>query len=261
MNQIKTLLIDVDGTFLRSDRSISQVVLAAIFKARKAGIMVGVCTGRQLPTLNLVFASLGTTGFHVISGGAQVYDAAKNDFIWDKQIASAEVKWLYQQITSLGGQVILGKKEVMYGEQGYLDHVKRKARGYKANLITNLGDDWSTPLISVSNLSSELIDFLDHQDKVMATHIFKNTPSAYYDLTPMGVTKINGIKRLAEHLKIELNQIAGIGDGENDQQFLAHIGWPIAMGNAAQVIKQVAKNVVASNDEDGVAEAIDLILN
>jgi hydroxymethylpyrimidine pyrophosphatase-like HAD family hydrolase len=75
-----------------------------------------------------------------------------------------------------------------------------------------------------------------------------------------GVTKGNALKDLAEILKIKREEIIAIGDNHNDISMLEYAGYAIAVGNAEQVVKDIADLVTVSNDEDGVAKALRYVL-
>lgn len=78
------------------------------------------------------------------------------------------------------------------------------------------------------------------------------------EILPLGSSKGNGVAKLLKSLGIKPDAVAAIGDGENDIGMLQLVGTSIAMGNAVPQAKHVAKHVLlATNDDDGVAEAID----
>jgi len=81
----------------------------------------------------------------------------------------------------------------------------------------------------------------------------------YTEITSKNVDKWYAVKYLIEELQISPNEVMGIGDNVNDKIMLENAGLGVAMGNSAPYIKEVADLVVANNNEDGVAEAIERI--
>jgi Cof subfamily protein (haloacid dehalogenase superfamily) len=79
----------------------------------------------------------------------------------------------------------------------------------------------------------------------------------YLEVVRRGVDKAGGLARLGEAIGISLAEMAAIGDGENDLEMIQEVGIGIAMGNAKPSVHAVASWVTGSNDEDGVALAID----
>ena len=77
------------------------------------------------------------------------------------------------------------------------------------------------------------------------------------EFTRTGVCKATGLEMLTEYLNISIENVMAIGDSENDIEMLETAGCGIAMGNALDSVKAVAKDVTLGNDEDGVAAAIE----
>ncbi len=78
-----------------------------------------------------------------------------------------------------------------------------------------------------------------------------------YEAMPLGTTKATALSRLAAILKIEPSEIMAMGDANNDIEMLQFAGLGIAMGNASDHVKSLANDVTTSNEEDGVARAIE----
>ena len=75
------------------------------------------------------------------------------------------------------------------------------------------------------------------------------------------MNKAKALAVLTETLGLELSQVAAIGDAPNDLEMLKEVGLPIAMGNASSEVKPSAKWVVGTNDEAGVAQAAQRLLD
>jgi hydroxymethylpyrimidine pyrophosphatase-like HAD family hydrolase len=85
--------------------------------------------------------------------------------------------------------------------------------------------------------------------------------SNYLEILPAGVNKAKALITLVSVLRVDLADVAAIGDAPNDLEMLNAVGFAIAMGNASDRVKSVADLVVGTNDNAGVAEAVDKILN
>ena len=82
------------------------------------------------------------------------------------------------------------------------------------------------------------------------------------EINAPGATKGEAILRLAGHLGLRQEQTMGFGDGENDMTMIRTAGIGVAMGNAVEALKAESDYVTVTNDEDGVADAIEkLVLN
>jgi hypothetical protein len=82
----------------------------------------------------------------------------------------------------------------------------------------------------------------------------------YLDVTALEANKGNGVGALARAAGVELTQVMVIGDMPNDLPMLERAGLPVAMGQAPDEVRAVAEWITASNDEDGVARALDRLL-
>lgn len=82
----------------------------------------------------------------------------------------------------------------------------------------------------------------------------------YLEILPVGVNKAKAVAALSQFLGLDLSEVAAIGDGLNDLEMLSEAGFAIAMGNASDRLKAAADVVVRSNDEAGVAQAVEEIL-
>ena len=82
----------------------------------------------------------------------------------------------------------------------------------------------------------------------------------YLEILPAGVNKAKAVAALSQFLRVDLSEVAAVGDGLNDLEMLSEAGFTIAMGNASGRLKAAADLVVRSNDEAGVAQAVEEIL-
>ena len=108
------------------------------------------------------------------------------------------------------------------------------------------------------------IDVLDvaHMTRKIIKSGTEEIPLEYYytEITSEKVDKWNAIVWLANELNIKQEEIIAIGDNVNDKLMIENAGLGVAMGNSAPYIKEIANKVVANNNEDGVAEAINFAI-
>ena len=130
---------------------------------------------------------------------------------------------------------------------------------------THQTSDWS--LVDWRELSKSDIEYLNElaeKSEVQLTlfdedHYFVlgGKPNPIVEAMPLGTTKASALSRLAEILDIQTSEIMAMGDANNDIEMLEFAGLGIAMGNASDHVKSLADAVTASNEEDGVARAIE----
>ena len=86
------------------------------------------------------------------------------------------------------------------------------------------------------------------------------TAAFYLEVIPKVINKGQGIRDICKVLGIRAEQVISFGDAENDIPMIREAGMGVAMGNAAEVVKQAADMVTLSNNEDGIAAALEKLL-
>ncbi|MNI76727.1 Sugar phosphatase YidA [compost metagenome] len=83
-----------------------------------------------------------------------------------------------------------------------------------------------------------------------------NSSPSNLEINPLGINKASGIREVCKLLGLEMSQVVAVGDSLNDLAAIQQSGFGVAMGNAQEVVKQEADAVVATNNNDGIAEVI-----
>jgi Cof subfamily protein (haloacid dehalogenase superfamily) len=113
-------------------------------------------------------------------------------------------------------------------------------------------------LISRLEAADEVLAPIERSIQSISTVTFSKRN--YLEILPAGVNKAKAVAALSRDLGFDLSEVAAIGDGLNDLEMLAEAGFAIAMGNASDRVKAAADLVVGSNNEAGVAQAVNEIL-
>ena len=106
-----------------------------------------------------------------------------------------------------------------------------------------------------------LVDLEAKMKEVLSNRmeIFRSAPF-FLELTPKGIDKAKSLQRLLVHLGMKREDLMAFGDGFNDLSMLEYAGMGIAMGNAVDEVKAIADFITISNDEDGIAIALEQLL-
>jgi len=243
----KALFMDVDGTIVPSytDGLPSEKVVNAIAKAREKGIHVGVVTGRPLaPFLkNNILNHLQLEGPSIILGGAQVIDSVSKKVLWQQALDPEDIPHLITTMSVFAKRIIIndnGKESPFDPKKKY----KLPLAFYIPSLPSKEADSLIDKLSTVSSISAiKMTSWHDSQLDVGISHA--------------SATKLHGIVKVAEILKIQPEEIIGVGDSYNDFPLLMASGLKVAMGNAIEDLKAIADYVAPSVDEDGVADVIE----
>ena len=260
----KLIALDIDGTLLNSDKKISNENKAAIAAARTKGVRVVLVSGRPTSGMRPSLKELGmdSDDDYVLSFNASVVQRVKSKTIIRSQILTG-----------------LDAKKLAKIAQQY--DVDIHAFSHEKGLITPSHNDYTNHESDMNDEPITLIDFeiLDDNElilKVMLvdkaeklTAAINQLPASLYEeftimqSAPYFLEFLNknsnkgiGVKALADHLSIPMEQVICMGDAGNDYHMIKDAGLGIAMGNATDDIKAVANYITATNDEHGVAKAI-----
>ncbi len=271
------LAIDLDGTLLDSRHRLPPRNRTALHAAHEAGLKIVVCTGRSFtetrPILNDIGLDLDAA---VTVGGALLSDVATGKTIdyttITLDVALEASRWFLERDYA----VLWLRDASTAGFDGYLIDAARRHpaidRWFEItpcrmrNLI-GLPDDGEPPL------RITVVDDIDVLDGVSAEfgRVFGGRMTSNiiqvptYGFTVLeafdtGVDKWYGIEKLCRRWKIDPCRTVAVGDDVNDLPMIARAGRGVAVANAKPAVKEVAEQVVATNDECGVADLIEQLL-
>lgn len=258
---IKLVAIDLDGTLLDNDRKISQRAKEAIQRVRAQGVEVTLATGRMFASARPYADELGLSLPLVTYQGALVKVSGTGEVLYHRKVDPE----LAQQVVAMG-------RERKCTVNFYVDdHVlvetltpqaEEYSRKYNA-VFREIGD-----LRRVSQLSPIKMLVIDYDEGRLdqfqqecrerfgdSLYITKSMPE-YLEFMHPEASKARGIDALARHLGITSRQVMAIGDSYNDLDMLEYAGLAIVMGNAREEVKRKADYVTCSNEDEGVAEAL-----
>jgi Cof subfamily protein (haloacid dehalogenase superfamily) len=130
---------------------------------------------------------------------------------------------------------------------------------YDANLAAYA--DSVDKIVAVSDDHAMLADLEAEVERAVGDRATVGRSQLYYlDITAPKANKGDGVLALARAFGVSVEQVAVIGDQRNDMPMFREAGLSIAMGQGPEEVLAAATHVTASNDEDGVAQAIDTIL-
>lgn len=267
----KMICIDMDGTLLNRKHKISEKSKTAIRKAHNMGVHVVVCTGRLYADAEAYSDLIGVKSPIIASNGAVIRGVNRKDIIY-KSIFDEE---LCTKILNIFFRYNL-KPIINTPEKSYCGNFKFKLFIEFIKLIGGVNKSFKTEYVSsqrkwpnilkeeknnivkceVINMDiNKLIKIRKELEANKEIEIVSST-SHNIEVTKKGISKGKAIEILADHYNIKREEIIAIGDSENDLSMIEFAGTGIAMGNAIELVKQKADYVTETNDNDGVAEAI-----
>ena len=269
MRDIKLIAIDIDGTLVNSKKEITPLVKETILKAKKLGKQIVICTGRPLSGAQQYLDELGLNNQdneYVVSFNGAVVESTSGQVIFEQGLTYND----YIDLESIASKLNLHFHSVS------LDRIYTANRdlGYYTiynSQIVKLGVSYRTqeemrriPIIKCMYIDDP--DYLDNKisnplfNTMRDRVVFSKTEPFYYEATAAGVDKGSGLKRLCEYLNIKPENVMALGDQANDMPMLEYAGLGVAMGNDVDYTKKYANEITEDCDHDGVAAAINKIL-
>lgn len=239
MSNLKLVALDLDGTTLNEEKTISSENITWIRKVKEAGIAVIIATGRDYTQVRPFQDLLGFDAPMVLVNGSEVRNAS-GDILEQHFIDKRQLKEGWELAQSyharFGGYTTEGWEQpsTESTERLDLDWLKFGFRTDEANVL------------------KKLESLLKTWEGVEVTYSQWNV----IEVNPKGVSKAAGVQRICHLLGIDMSQVMAIGDSLNDYTLFQKAGWRVAMANAADPLKEIADQLTASNREDGVARAL-----
>lgn len=265
----KLLVLDVDGTLLNDEREISKRTLAALLKVQQMGVRIVLASGR--PTYGLMplakTLELGNYGGFVLSyNGCQIIKAQNGEILFERRINPEMLPYLEKKARKNGFAIFTYHDDTLITDSPDNEYIKNEALLNNLKIIRE--DEFSTAIdfapckcMLVSDKEKALIGLEQHWEKRLAGTLdaFRSEPY-FLEVVPCGVNKANTLGALLEHLGVTREEVIAVGDGVCDVTMLQLAGMGVAMGHSQDSIKVCADYVTASNEEDGVALAVEKLI-
>ena len=251
MKKCKLLLFDLDGTLLRSDKTISQMTLKALRECREKGILIGVSTSRGEQNA-LSFIEKLQPDVLIASGGALV--KYNGEYIYKAEFSKEETRQmiaLAREVCGADCEITIDTIDSHYWN--YKIDPKTQDHSWGDSIYTDFADFEESSLkmcveIFEDSQAMHLSKLLDWCDCI------RFSDGYWYKFTQKTATKEQAIKELCSVCRISPEEITAFGDDYADIGMLKLCGTGIAMGNAINEVREQADLVIGSNDEDGIAE-------
>ena len=250
----KLLLFDLDGTLLRSDKTISERTLSALRQCREKGILIGVSTSRSEQN-SLVYLNELQPDILISSGGALVkYGAA---YIYQAEFSAAETKAMIALARVVCGEACEITIDTIAAHYwNYKADPKKTDQNWGDSIYTDFAD-FSEPSLKMCVEIFEEAKAAELADKLPDCDHVRFSDGYWYKFTKKNATKENAILRVAQACGFDTGSIIAFGDDYADIGMLKLCGTGVAMGNAIEAVKAAADVVIGSNDEEGIADFIE----
>ena len=258
---IKLIACDIDGTSVRDDRTMSQRVKDAIISATKKGVTFAFSTGRMYTSAKKFSDNLDIDHPIIACNGALIRMSKSKEILsyhpMDKEFYDVAVQLMWDY--GVPFQAYYNEKVVAPKYSPYSSWYSQSfGVDFEITEDINVIKNKQAIKLMAFEPSERLITVRDAIRKECGDGLnLTISGDNLLDITKGGISKGHAIKKLAELLNIDISYVMAIGDAANDIEMLETVGFPVAVGNAIEEVKNIAKVIVATNEEDGVAEAIE----
>lgn len=276
----KLVVCDIDGTLVDSKGDVSDYTLKTIKKVEKKGVHVTLCTGRNIAKTLPIAKKLNLQIPFVCIDGIIIYDPVKNKIVKGLEISRKDAAELVGMAKEHDTFV-----EVSDGYKYYKfipNEEFRKYDFFNGHDFKGRVKSWFNGIRYVKkpedllNINGPIYQVIIGSNVPVTKKITKEVLKKGYEnievrdflweeylfINYKGIGKAHGVQKLCDSFGISPSEVIAFGDEKNDLDMLQYVGLGIAMGNADESVKAVAKDVTLSNDDNGVAVALEkLILN
>jgi Cof subfamily protein (haloacid dehalogenase superfamily) len=258
---IKLIVLDLDGTILQEDMTISPRVRQTLSAAMAQGIRVTLASGRGYPSMRRWAHTLGIATPIICYQGAVITDVTTQQAIYERTFPVSLVPELRDFARQRDLSLTLYEDGCIYVEN------KRESDAFYDKwfgLPFRIVPDLATAVVrapakfliigqgpDLDALRPEVEHCFGTRMQIMRSYTY------FLEGLPLGADKGTALAWLAERLGIRREETLALGDSGNDTAMVAWAGVGVAMGNATDEVKQVAQYVAPTIFEDGAAEAIE----
>jgi Cof subfamily protein (haloacid dehalogenase superfamily) len=264
MTRIALVVSDVDGTLVTKDKVLTNAALRAVRRLHEAGIGFTITSSRPAIGMRFLIEPLAITLPVGPFNGSSIVDPQMNP-IEQKLIPETAAKRAIDILSGHGIDIWLFTNDLWITRNPDGEYVEHEIRAIRAN--PTIVADFTPHLASACKIVGASSDFdmlkrceAEMQQALGGQANAIRSQSYYLDVTPPGCDKGTFVEGMAKRLGISTDAVATIGDMQNDLAMFRKSGLSFAMGNATDDVKKIATHVTASNQEDGFAAAMEVVL-
>jgi len=258
----RLVALDMDGTLLTPDKSVTPRTEEVIRRAVKSGVHICLSTGRPLCGVRRYVDQLELTAPAITCNGAAVVEPVTGRIVYRQDLALETVRTIWRLGRRFGTTIVLWSGDRLYvSEINERTEDYKKISGVEPQVIADpdflAGEGISKMLWYDTPQSIDRFRAMMDEEGGVPGAVYVTSNPAFLEFVDSRVSKAAALERLGEYLGIPREEIMAVGDGENDLSMLRYAGLGVAMANAAQSVREQCDYVTLSNREDGVAAAIE----
>lgn len=267
---IKLVALDLDGTTINNDRVISERNRQALQKAAEQGVNIVVATGRPFSALPKDVFEIDAIRYVLTSNGASITDLKENKTFYENCLSPVAVEHSVALLRNYSYVIECFIKGIAYIDGPYYRQVEETRMSFRdieyiLNTRNPVDDIYGFMLEHKHSIENININFENIDEKPAMREKLLTIPEATitssfrHNLEIGGATtsKAEALDQMGKLLGIDRSEMMAVGDSPNDIAMLQTSGFPVAVGNAEEEVKAIAKFIAPTNHEDGVAVAVE----
>lgn len=260
----EVLVLDVDGTLMRTDKTISQKTIDAIVDVQKEGIKVAIASGRSTAGILATARSirLDEFGGYIVSfNGGCISNCRTGEIVFNTNLPDGIVKEIYEFSKREKTGIMTYHMDDIIAENDTDPYIQIDAKGcgIKIRVVEDSGKEVVYPVNKclltgdppyMAGIEKKAAKEFEGRLSVYRSEDF------YVEMMPLGIDKAYGLSRLLKRLGYTRSQMICCGDGFNDISMIEYAGLGVAMANAGGQVKQCADYIAPHCDDDGLVDVI-----
>lgn len=255
---IKSIALDLDGTLLNSKKEISKKNMDILREMYEKGIEILIVTGRSYSATKNIIKKLGLPIIAICYNGAKIVDTKTEEVIHEEPLSEEIVKILIDISREKNIHLNLYQNDEWYVENKF----NWQTEYYKKNIgidAIEINFNKFTNLLMTKALFVEeryILEKIEEKikkeigDKVHLTY----SQEKYLEILNKNINKGKSLEKILKLKGLTLDSCVAFGDANNDKEMIEIVKYGVAMGNADENLKKIAKYITNTNDDDGVYE-------
>lgn len=260
----RMLVLDLDDTLLRDDRTVSELTRRRLLEAQQQGMIVVLASGRPTYAMQhlakeLCLAEYG--GYFISFNGARITSCADQHILLSVDISHAQMCKLFDLAQEHGVYIqTYTEDHILVSKDNEYTQIEKEITGM--DVIECADFKAEIPKTAVKAMMLEHPDRLKEVEKalrpVVENELYMTITKPFFlEFMNPAVDKGKSLVTLAQHLNVPMKQVIAVGDSYNDISMIKAAGLGVAMGNAVEAVKQAADYETADNEHDGVAHVVE----
>ncbi|SDI01220.1 hypothetical protein SAMN05192534_11839 [Alteribacillus persepolensis] len=262
------IVLDLDGTLLKDDKTISTRTYKTLQKAKEQGHQIAIATGRPYRASKMYYQQLGLDTPIVNFNGAYVHHPGDSSFdVHHTPLDLETAKTIIETCQAFDVQNIMAEvlDDVFLDnyDETFIDLLSLSVKPAAHGGLQHVLQTAPTSLLVYPSLhnAKALRDLISGRHATAVEQRSWGAPYHLIEIIKTGNNKAAGLQKTAAYCGVTMDDIIAFGDEDNDLEMLKQAGIGVAMDNASNEAKQAADEVTAANEEDGIALFLEKKLN